>query len=343
MDVSKLKEGMELKNYSELSLLLGDKKPKTGKSRMLQLENLKSFVDYRKEGNKFIVEKVFNKNEVIAKEVQKGRKSLYSKMIEVLIMDSFPKDKKVLIVSKSKLTSLLGMINNNYTMGYKEQFQLANNLNMDIAYVNDFYSINESNLNRIIDTALNAMVNKTIIFKSEVIMVKPKGSYLKEADDMTVNTIIEIESEVKYKHNLKSNTNLNYILSNPNYFKVKETRDELLSERTNIEYYYRAIKLNINTKYLEKEKIELTDFILSEIERLDELERLNSTYSKNLIINAEKRHKLSIGTESIRADTLYVDHFKTLVHNLINPNASEIEFQGDKVAFNPAISTFLPF
>lgn len=337
MNIKNLKEGMVIKNYKELSQLLGNEKPKTGKSKIIELEALKNFVDYDLDGNKFIINKIFNKEEISLMEIKKDKKVLYKKFIEVLVLDLLPKDKKSIVFSKNKLNYLLGLINNNYTLGLTNHQLIAENFNMDIAYVDEFYKLNESNMNNIVNTALNSLEKKSLIFQSKVMMVKLKNNNEhSEASDDLINTILEIESETRKIHNLKSDSNLNFIFNSPNYQKVKETRDRLLREKTNVEFYYRATKMILNYKHLESEKIELSNFILEEMERINEKEQLNNLYRKKVIANAKQRQINCKKENSIRNSNQYLSNYKCLSNNLLNQNALQIK---SKFNFNLEIDT----
>ena len=57
MNISNIKPGMEVKNYKELCSLL-EIKAVGGKSKILQMEKISKYIDFKKEGNKFLIEKV---------------------------------------------------------------------------------------------------------------------------------------------------------------------------------------------------------------------------------------------------------------------------------------------
>ena len=59
MDLNSLNEGMIVKNYRELCDLLGVN-IKDGKSRKLQIEEWKRYFDFERQGNKYIINKIYN-------------------------------------------------------------------------------------------------------------------------------------------------------------------------------------------------------------------------------------------------------------------------------------------
>ena len=59
MNLKGLNEGMIINNYRELCNLLGVD-IKDGKSRKLQIEEWKRYVDFERQGNKYIINKIYN-------------------------------------------------------------------------------------------------------------------------------------------------------------------------------------------------------------------------------------------------------------------------------------------
>ena len=57
MDVSKLEVGMRVKNYRVLCELLGEK-VKTGEAKILQVEDMGRYFDYKKDGISFIIQEI---------------------------------------------------------------------------------------------------------------------------------------------------------------------------------------------------------------------------------------------------------------------------------------------
>ena len=59
MDLENITEGLIIKNYKELCGLLNEQ-IKTGKSKQLQLKDWERYFNYEKEGNKYIINKIFD-------------------------------------------------------------------------------------------------------------------------------------------------------------------------------------------------------------------------------------------------------------------------------------------
>lgn len=60
MNIGKLKAEQVIKNYKELCNILNEK-VKGGKSKQLQLKDFERYFKYHKEGNKFIIDKIYDK------------------------------------------------------------------------------------------------------------------------------------------------------------------------------------------------------------------------------------------------------------------------------------------
>lgn len=344
MDISKLKEGMVIKNYTELSHLLGIKKT-GGDYKKKRLSELKDLVEFEQDGFKFIINKIYSKQEVVKNEIRRGRKSLYATMIEVLLLDELSKNETSMLITKYNLMNKIGLTNPNYKICYNNQDALANYLDMEVEYINEFYRVNENNITKILNTTLHNISRKGLIFSNETIMVKPLNERLhRQATDDEITGILGIESRAKEICNIGASESIKkhvYFMKNK---KLNSLIKEMLMEELKLEFYYEALKIILNDKYIVKEKISLTDFILSENEKLNELEKLNSTFGNNVITNANNRHLASIDKRSysIRNNQQYVDHFKLLVSKLIDLDSGNINLDNldGAISIN---SSYLPF
>lgn len=63
MNIDNLAEGLVIKNYKELIALLGEE-VKSGNAKIRQIKDLEQYCQYHKEGNKFIIEKIY-KNPIV--------------------------------------------------------------------------------------------------------------------------------------------------------------------------------------------------------------------------------------------------------------------------------------
>jgi len=133
-------EGQTIKNYKELCKIL-EIPVKAGDSKKAQLKELERYCKYKKDGNKFVIEEIYNE----AKEKvdnRGGNHNIFGKYIDQLLLDLFSNIKtnnKVKCFTADSLARTLGIINNNYLIA-------ANNKNKFFWW---FYHENEAeNINK---------------------------------------------------------------------------------------------------------------------------------------------------------------------------------------------------
>lgn len=172
----KLKQGMVVKNYRKMCELL-DEPLKTGDSRRYQLINWTRYFDYDKEGQKFIINKVYA--EALPKiDNRKLRDQMYSKYIELLLMRFIvASEDDVIRVSKSVLLRLLGMMPPSYISGndrlrenpeqecdyLKKNVPNLANTSVEVSDVRIFYGRVKDKVYRMFDTALASMQSRRLI------------------------------------------------------------------------------------------------------------------------------------------------------------------------------------
>lgn len=82
---------MKVKNYKELCKLLGIE-PKTSNSKKKQLREINELIKYRKSGNSFIIEEIYNKKVVKAQSVKprdkryKNPRNIYTRYINQILL-----------------------------------------------------------------------------------------------------------------------------------------------------------------------------------------------------------------------------------------------------------------
>lgn len=146
MNLEKLTEGMVLKNYKELCEVLGEK-IKGGKSKTLQLKELERFIKYRKEGNKFIIEEVFEtpKEKIDNRgksEGSRGNNTVYfDKILDaflcmvVQMAEKTDEEDIVLIKSTSELMRDMAIRNQNYEIAKYTPHYYSQQTNTDVTNV----------------------------------------------------------------------------------------------------------------------------------------------------------------------------------------------------------------
>ena len=150
------------KNYKELCVAMGWKIT-DGSSKKKQLKELESLCEYHKEGNKFVIDEVYD----IPKEIEDKRKTRVSELSEhiqfsILYLLSHA-EKNNLIISKNKLMILTGLINDQFysIMDNKEVY--SENRNMQKMIVTETLGKAYSCTNGYLARALRILENKFLI------------------------------------------------------------------------------------------------------------------------------------------------------------------------------------
>ena len=141
MNIENLCEGLIIKNYKELCVLLGIKVT-GGDSKKSQLKDLERYCKYHKEGNKFIIDEIYSevKMKVDMRNTVKdddkrheGNSSVYGddiKRLLLYLMASSNEDDEI-ILPISILLNKLSMTNINYSLGRRNQEKLSEILKID--------------------------------------------------------------------------------------------------------------------------------------------------------------------------------------------------------------------
>lgn len=177
INTSNLKIGQVVKNYKELCALLGEE-VKTGKSKQLQIDNMKRFFEWEKAGQKFIITDIYDTPLPKVDGRSSGNNSKYVKCIEILLL-RYLLDKKdyTATLTKRSWWQILGMINNKYNQierdkEKREELQ-KNNPILTSYEIKHFYQRSNKKLQQILFSALNSLSSRKLIeYEIETVIVK---------------------------------------------------------------------------------------------------------------------------------------------------------------------------
>ena len=177
INTSNLKVGQVVKNYKELCALL-EEEVKTGKSKQLQLDNLKRFFEWEKAGQKFIITDIYDTPLPKVDGRSSGNNSKYVRCIELLLL-RYLLDKKdyTATLTKRNWWQILGMINNKYNQierdkEKREELQ-KNNPILTSYEIKHFYQRSNKKLQQILFSALNSLSSRKLIeYEIETVIVK---------------------------------------------------------------------------------------------------------------------------------------------------------------------------
>jgi len=276
MNINNLQEGQTIKNYKELCNIL-DWKISAGDSKKAQLKDLNLYCTYHKEGNKFIIDTIYQqqKEKLDNRKNNKGSRADYINDIELRLLGEFltkGKDNN-LTIGKSILLRDIGLVNSNYSFCKKRQEKLANYLDIDKETIYDYYNNVDSMVVNNLERALKNLSNEkiidldttTIICKNKLITVNYDHKTIIDEFDEEIETIIpiadtdvvyieateqekdiilRIEGQVLDEMKVKRITDLFGMGKIKDYFKkcYKEIRKEL----KDFNYYFKAYKITYN-------------------------------------------------------------------------------------------------
>ncbi len=251
MNFKNLEIGLIVANYPAMCTLLEDKPKAGGKSKQLQERKWKNYIDWEKDGHKYIITKI--RNIPLPKEINKS--NLYANDILSILINLFTKNNDKKYYTTNELLFLFGFTNNNYktkitlsdfnqSKGYslKQLQYLYNSLCYHITTHTETHLFNSLNL-----------LNRRQIIKYEIVYTI---KYLNE----NKNRLATKEEVAKYKQlyeQVKKSLNITRRLS---FYNAPKFYAELTKELNSIgiEYCYKlhSIKpsININAENLKVEE-----------------------------------------------------------------------------------------
>lgn len=292
MNISNLQVRQVIKNYKELCFIL-EIKATTGCSKIKQLEDLKIYCYYHKQGNKFVIDEVFEKPIITIDNIINNNNK-YTKILANIILEYlYTQPKELKEVPISKLFTLLGITNSNYNSANYYRKELSQLYDVRLASIYYFYSNTRMQFKGIIERCLNNLQNRRVLNWYKVVMIIDKTTkQIYKADKETEKFIIDTEKET-----------LEYLEVNNMYElmkdkkKVKEFNDIIFKE-TNINYFY-AYDLVIGEKAIQIEYNKVKN---------------NKQHLNELII---KKNELTFNKDKY---ITYIDDYNLLNDILININ-----------------------
>lgn len=328
MNLENLSVGQVVKSYKAMCELLGEKY-KGGDSKKSQIKKWKRYFSYIEDGNKFIITEIYERP--LEKATQE-RKGIYNDIVQLLILDLLSKNEGNLIITKEKLTKKIGLTNENYSLGYINQSRMSEYLEVDNVILGDFYKVNTASISKILNKSIESLERKFIIDKQDVMMIQYNGDSKPRVATVFDREMIQtINRECLLSLGLSE---LDIQNRNVNYYKFIELQNQILKQRTQIKYYYTAMDIVFNNKFLAHEMNELTNRILTKLERVDKMKELNSIYANKVIDKADKRQsearELNETKNELselllaRFSDIYISSFQKMTNNLIKLDAPPI-------------------
>lgn len=248
-----------------------------GDSKKAQLKELECYFIYHKEGNKFIIDEIYDapKEKQDNRKNNKGKSADYIEDIELrLLGELLTKGKENnLTIGKSVLLRDVGLVNSNYSYCKKRQEKLANYLDIDKETIYDYYNSVDSMVVNNLERALKNLSNEkiidldttTIICKNKLITIEYKHeTYVDEFDEeieriipvanadiiyeeVTLeehDIILRVEGEILDKMKVKRLTDLFATGRIKEYY--NECYKQIRKELHDFNFYFKAYKITYN-------------------------------------------------------------------------------------------------
>lgn len=322
-----MKPGATLKNYKELCEKL-ELPIVGGKSKQLQMDNLKRFCALEQEGHKYIVTDIYDCPFEKQDKRIKGSRALFVTYIETLLLNYFIKQGTTTCnFTKSQLWEMLGMVNLNYARNIDSRDLLQRIQSADDRvrqwHIDNFYSRSRKKLNDITKSALNSLKSRKLIeYRDDVIVAKKGNDYFEVTKPWQIEKILEIEKETLNELSCK---NIKEVIFNSdpkiNMKIYTKKRNRKLYELYGIDFIYRRYSIVCNRKYLEQglkeNEQELKQYLNMKI-----IESMNTIAKKDF---SKNRLDLKENRTTFIYPNYYVDIQKLLATKLLNINEQLIQ------------------
>ena len=329
MNIKKLKSGMIIKNYKELCNIL-DEKIKTSNSKKAQFKEFDRYFKYHKEGQKFIIDKIYDKP-LPKLEDKSLNNSKYIKEIEYILVDYLyhnVKQGQTIQLSTSSLIQILAMANKTYAVGCYKKYELAEILNMEISAIILFYNTSRSEFHKIIDRALKNLQNRAVLNVNTCYMIVEKEDKIykkRMASTDESQLIIDTQKEVLEYMGFNSFRDL-FLAGGRKYKEYNKLLNKELPKEWH--FTYKAYDLcvgvkavAIERKNLLKEKEILNNKLIDKIHTCLKVKDENS--NENILINRLIDLKGYDPKIDDMIDSLYKEH-KINYYNKLNKKDKEI-------------------
>ena len=281
MNINNLHEGQTIKNYKELCNIIGWKIA-TGNTKIAQLKDLERYCEYEKLGNKFIIKEVF-KNPLPKIDNRGGNNKVYAEFIDKLILnmcaETIDVNKDSIGLSAKGMMTCLNIVNNNYTTGRNNMERFSNYLKIPIESLNDFYNSTYKNYKDSIESSLNRLENRCLISWNIRTQVYTIANTYREAQDIEIKEIKEIESNLLKEMGFESKQHVFMCGKWKEFNKLKKNQ---CVEKLGIYFDYKVYNIIMTNSFKEK--------VLETKVKNDLQYSLNNKVKEKALESAIKRH-----------------------------------------------------
>lgn len=309
MNIDNLKRyiyvGQIIKSYKECCKLI-DEEVKGGKSKQLQLKNWSRYFKYHKNGNKFVIDKVYTTplSKVDNRKGHSGKSpnsrnnnNIYGKYIDPILLDYFSDidRKSILYETTNTIAKIVGLINKNYGYAFSNKENFYSYCKRDIKHkfsnigfnkytAWDFFGIVKGRLKDTIRYSLNRLQKKGYIDYKEVYILsyqyeKRPATSIEEVLIKDIDKQICKELNIEKKNKLQYNDRLR-----DKYYNLLDKR--VKENIVDVDMMYCGYQIQIyKDKILNKES-------KTDIERLQQ--ELNNLFINRVIDKLQNIHEQNL-------------------------------------------------
>jgi hypothetical protein len=285
MNINNITEGLIVKNYKEMCILLNQKE-KGGDSKKAQLKEWATYFNYEKDGNKFVIKEIYDmqlEKEDGRSNNKGGNNSIYAENIDRLILhmcsELYDSKYNYIDLNANEIMKRLKMVNENYKIGRNNINQFSRYLEVPIETIFDFYNSTHSKNKQILESGLNRLSGRCLIKWTRTIKVCTTNRIYRNATDGEIEAITELEQLALEELNLENKKD---VFLKGKWEKFNDTVNSELVESLGILFYFYTYHIITTEKF--------RNMLLDERDK-DEIEfRLNQDIHFSCIKSAIARH-----------------------------------------------------
>lgn len=328
MIMNKLEVGQVFKNYKAVCEWL-EVPPTEGNSRKAHVKEFGRYCEYHKDGQKFIIDEVFEKPTDKPKKISNGNSKYYDD-IEITLLYLLQKEKKrTLIFSVGKTLEIMNMINQNYRIVKNNIDESSEILNIPKEHLNLFFNTYHSPLINIFENNLRTMRGKSLIFYNKhrmvvklkalpklnelgEIMLDERGkANIKTQEIHTLQTDEESELIDMCEANVRNEMgyeNKTGIFLSGRWTEFSSEVNKRLYKIGNIKYYYDVYKIVCNMDGIDK--------VIKKYQYKNCKSNLNDSVINKIKVSIDKKYQTN------KVEEVYVTDSNKLIDTVINDNCS---------------------
>lgn len=331
MKIENLKVGMVIKNYKELCKTLEVEEKKSG-SKKYQLKDFERYFKYHKEGNKFIVDEIFDTVLPVIDGRGKNPNShgnnhigqpVFKNDLEIIITDIIATEyqskttlDKNINIPKSYMFFNSCMVNKDYLNLYNMMEKVSKDEDIPLVTIDNFYNTSRTKMTKNMERALNGLKNQGLIHWEYRLSVKTIQNQHRLATEQEINLIKTIEVKVLQDMGYKSMTEIWFT---PKWKTFQKEKKKLMRSELGLCYDYSSVYIIPSLQF----ETYMSDYEKVKQSKLD----INSNMIESTIKSAEKKYNKTVS----KVTGVYMDKFHMEKENPYECTFAEKKYVSDIV------------